>query len=107
MKEARIILPTVANGNVRSSANVHQLLAVDLAYRFGGYTAIKGSGGWLDREAGMLVTEEVTIYDVAVASHDARAAADLSDLALRAGRQLDQKAVYVRLPNGEVRIIDL
>lgn len=106
MKEARITMPLVGDFMTsEASERAHRLFSIRVAKRFGGYTATKGYGGWVDA-SGNLIEEAVTVYDIA-ATPDEAADADLVELAEWFGRELRQEAVYVRSFAGEVSIIDL
>ena len=106
MREARITMPLVGQYlTTESSERIHKLLALRIAKRFGGYTATKGYGGWVDAR-GDLIEEGVMVYDIA-ATPDEAADRDVRELAEWAGRELKQEAVYVRTFSGDVEIIDL
>lgn len=106
MKEARITMPLVGDFMTsEASERAHRLFSKLIAKRFGGYTATKGFGGWIDA-GGNLIEEAVMVYDIA-ATPDEAADADLVELAKWFGRELRQEAVYVRKLTGEVVIIDL
>jgi hypothetical protein len=103
LKEARIVMP---HGDKASSITAHNTLRQRLAEAFGGFTCYRGEGGWVDRN-GCLIRDDVTIYDIAI-DDDRDAPYELiARFAIEAGKALDQEAVYVRYPNGEVEIIDI
>lgn len=106
MKEARITMPLVGHYlTTERSELAHRLFSIRVAKRFGGYTATKGFGGWVDA-SGNLIEEAVMVYDIA-ATPDEAADVDLVELAEWFGRDMRQEAVYVRKFTGEVVIIDL
>ena len=106
MREARITMPLVGRYlTTERSERVHALLSIRIAKRFGGYTATKGYGGWIDAH-GNMIEEGVMVYDIA-ATPDEAADRDVRELAEWAGRELKQEAVYVRTFSGDVEIIDL
>ena len=93
-----------------------------LAKAFGGYTITAGRGGWLAPD-GTLHADHVLIADVAaptflpvshaggVVTHEAEragmyAAGVLIGVARDYARAADQQCVYVRLPGGDVHLID-
>lgn len=93
-----------------------------LAQSFGGYTLTSGKGGWVAPD-GTLHTDHVLIADVAVpmflpvsqaggvVTHEAEragmhATSVLFEIAREYCRAADQQCVYVRLPNGDVHLID-
>lgn len=96
MREGRIILPG-------EDGPVHDALRHALVETFGGYTATAGYGGWRDAD-GLLVSEDVTVYDVGVSiGQDWK----LHSIAREYGRKAGQEAVYVRDGHGIVQIIPL
>ena len=101
MREARIILPIVSLE--REHTTVHKGLRRLLCQSFGGCTVTQGSGAWVDGE-GNTITETVTIYDVAVEPTTLNGARVIQ-LAHNAASDLNQEAVYVRLPTGNVLIL--
>lgn len=97
LHEAQIILPaTTAGGDVR--------LNEALVLAFGGVTLTEGSGSWRGPD-GRVHSEAVHIYSVAVAKTTENGNR-LLNLARQFGILLDQLAVYLKLPNGEVRILE-
>ena len=99
MKEARIIMPIVGG----EPCNVHSFLQADILEAFGGYTAYQGSGGWTDTGS-ELVEDLSMIYDIACDEHRDSTYDQLFEIAMKAGRALNQQAVYIRYPDGYVEI---
>lgn len=101
-------------------ANEAALAALTRA--FGGYTVTAGKGGWIAPD-GTLHADHVLIVDVAVPMFlpAAQTGGAVTDETVRAGlhattvligiardyaRAADQQCVYVRLPSGDVHLID-
>jgi hypothetical protein len=103
MREARIILPKTDNRGL-SLAAIHSRLALDLVDTFGGATAADTHGLWRNG-LGVLHVEDGTAYDVAVDDNPENVA-KLRDIATAYGKAADQEAVYLRLPSGDVEIIE-
>lgn len=106
MREARIIVGRPAAQDEMHDMVIDAVLSVyamKLAEAFGGYTATAGTGGWVDN--GELITDDVIIFDVACEMRDATHD-KLFKIATELGRALDQKTVYVRYPEGFVKIED-
>jgi hypothetical protein len=102
MREALIILPNKDNaGNEIRQA--HTNLATRLIDAFGGLTTRAADGSWLDR--GKLYREPVTEYVVAYAP-TAFNDATLREIAIQAGHEAKQFAMYARFASGDVEIID-
>lgn len=99
MKEARIIMPITPN------LSAHVTMQRSLLDTFGGYTLTQGLGAWKD-ESGTLVKDQVMIYDIACDENRDRVYDQLFEIAMKAGRALGQKAVYIRYPAGKVEIAD-
>jgi len=95
MKEARLIVP-----------RHHQWQTVvekRLTEAFGGFTLIFAHGGWKDK-TGAFITEPVAVYDVAMdVTRDNRN--KLMQIARETMVALNQEAVYVRLPSGDVLLV--
>ena len=102
MREALIILPNEDNHG-RHIVAVHDRLQVALCNVFGGYTATQACGGWQSTD-GARIEESVTCYMVAMEDSQANAAV-LREIALDAGKEAKQEAMYVRYASGEVEII--
>lgn len=100
LREARIVMPYNAARDVRTD---HDNLRGDLVGAFGGYTASYGSGAWRN-DAGDTVTDVVAIYDVAIEAERDATWDTLFQIAMAAGRELKQEAVYIRYPDGHVEI---
>lgn len=97
MKEARIVMPLV-----EGKQTAHTRLANRLLEIFGGCTITHGNGLWRD-DAGRSIHDTVTIYDVAVNNEiGVNSSAKLYDIAIAAGRELNQQAVYIRYADGSV-----
>ncbi len=107
MREARIILPVVAD----LPFWVREISAFEtyLVERWGGFTRTKDKGAWLSN--GQDSREDVVIYDIAVeagpGNEDDKVLSDLYWVARSTAKRLNQEAVYLRYPNGEVVIIGL
>lgn len=102
LREARLVLPR----DVKPAPDdVHGKLRVELARTFGGYTCTQGRGGWVDG-TGTTIEELNWIYDIAMRDEfqDFR---ELKHIAVEYGRLLDQQAVYIRFPGGQVEIIEI
>lgn len=99
MKEARIIMPHAKD------PWPHHQMEVALVAAFGGFTVQhKANGAWSDK--GIIISDDVSIYDVAIEPNPDQDNA-LMRIALKAGRALNQKAVYIRFSNGMVKILDV
>lgn len=112
MKEARIIMPyttvlTYEGGEVldAKSHRVHATLKHDLIDAFSGFTRTEGEGGWLGVHGNAMI-DQVAIYDIACDEKLDETYAMLFEIALNAGRALDQQSVYIRYPDGVVEIAD-
>lgn len=101
MREMRIVMPLAAH--VPNHLQVHVEMETKFALLAGGCTAYRGTGSWVDDDTApsQLIREEVVIYDVAVEDDDAMVAR-VAGAAVDAGKALRQKAVYIRMPGGEV-----
>lgn len=99
LKEARIAMPYDPQG--LTYRYQHDELRRDLIAAFGGVTVTKGEGSW-NNEAG-----HVAIYDIAMEAERDATWDKLFQIAMKAGRQLGQKAVYIRYPDGSVEIADV
>lgn len=104
MREARIILPVLDN-NGQSLVHAHDYLKRQLCLLFGGYTATASYGGWIDQKTGKLYEEQGTAYDIAC-EHTQENRAVLVGLAQMLIELAQQKAIYLRLPNGNVQIVE-
>lgn len=104
MREARIILPVNGNDGL-SVEGAHKYLKMSLASEFGGFSAIKADGGWVDND-GALQEEPVVIYDVAAPSGVLEDKL-LHDIARVAGREAGQICVYVKDFSGNVELIKI
>jgi hypothetical protein len=102
MKEARIVMPE--NTGINESV-VHTALTQELLEAFGGFTSHRGQGAWLDN--GKTVWDDVVIYDIACDENRDYTYDKLFEIAQRAGRALDQQAVYIRYPDGFVEIANI
>lgn len=103
MREALIILPN-ADNNGRAIGHAHTNLATRLIDAFGGLTTRQAQGSWLDHDK--LYQEAVTEYVVAYEPTDFNDGT-LREIAIQAGREAKQMAVYTRFASGDVAIIDL
>ena len=101
MREARIILPI--NGKPGNEAARKSTLA-RLVSAFGGATVTQGRGIWADN-SGNLHDEPGEVVDVAC-EDNAISRATLTALARTFGQMAHELAVYLRLPSGEVLILD-
>jgi hypothetical protein len=99
MREARIIFPTEPLARERTR------FEHDLVSAFGGFTRTIGDGGWAGDD-GKTVYETVSIYDIAMRD-EFQDFGPLKNMAVEYGRRLEQEAVYVRYPSGDVEIIPL
>src|ERR1700675_5050344 len=102
MKEARIILASDQRNGEPVDSKIRGQLADLLARKFGGYTEIRGHGGFIMAD-GLLKQEFVTIYDVAMESEHYPA---LTGIAQWLCRVANQECVYVRDVDGIVRFYD-
>lgn len=93
MREARIIVPSD-----RTMGIVHELIK-----EFGGATQMRAIGSWT-APSGEIVTEEVTIIDVAYIPTEV-SDRKLYDLAWQYGQDAEQVAVYLRYGNGHVQMV--
>lgn len=93
-------LPTVDN-NGASLAHLHEAFAGLLVDRFGGATISDGAGLW--RHNGKLYREPVKVYSVAI---DREAQGAFRDIAIEAGREAGQLAVFLTV-DGKPEIAEL
>jgi hypothetical protein len=106
-KEARIILPMAADAEAVTAVETRLVAA------FGGFTSYTGTGAWRASD-GHPVVEAVRVYDVAVPAFMAGyethawhgASAELREIARDAARAMAQACVYLRLPDGEVHLVN-
>lgn len=104
MREALIILPQFANDHKTSLKPVRAKLSKALMHAFGGCTIRTAHGSWLDAK-GHPVVEPV--WEIVAACDDTPAnAQSIRALAIEAGHEGAQEAIYCRLPSGDVEIID-
>lgn len=103
LREAAIHLPILDNDG-ESLDHVHKWLASTLVARFNGATVVEGNGLWMHR--GHLYEEPVKRYLVAFSNSDANRDL-LRSIARAAGRRAKQLAMYVKMPYGDVEIIDI
>jgi hypothetical protein len=102
-REARLVLPR----DVKPAPDaVHPKLCQELARAFGGNTRTQGQGGWIDQDTDQLVEDLNWIYDIAMPD-EFQYFRQLKEIAIRYGRLLNQKAVYIRMPGGQVEIVEL
>ena len=91
MREARIILPSSADG--------HKWLRDELVFHFGGYTRYVGSGNCKGE------LEEIAIYDVAF-----DIGKTLEDILFAIAQNLlrltDEESIYLRYPSGYVVFVN-
>jgi hypothetical protein len=100
LREAKIILPLHDNDG-RDRSVVHSQVTERLVTAFGGVTTQHCEGVWCD-DNGDLYSDINIRYTVAVPPNtDAK----ICEIALWAGKELDQNSVYVTLSSGEARII--
>lgn len=101
--EARIILPLRNNDGIMLN-DLHMKVQEMLSKAFGGWTSTVGKGGWIDPVTKESQREDVVVYDVAVdQSFTTHVLLDtIAGIILTEG---EQKTVYVRYPNGIVRLI--
>jgi hypothetical protein len=100
MREGRIILPV--NGNDGEPLlQVHVALRKALVQEFGGFTAVDGAGGWVNAD-GVLVSEPVTVYDVA---GDYPMNYALRSIAAEFATLAGQDCVYCRDFDGNVELV--
>lgn len=95
LHEAQIIIPA-GLGDAR--------LNEALVQAFGGVTLTEGSGSWRGPD-GHVHSEAVSIYTVAVAKTTENGNR-LLNIARQFGILLDQLAMYLKLPTGEVRLLE-
>jgi hypothetical protein len=106
-KEARIILP------MRADAEALAEIETRLVAAFGEFTSYTGTGAWRAPD-GSVMQEAVYVYDVAVPAFVAGyethawhgASLTLREIARDAARAMAQACVYLRLPDGEVHLIN-
>jgi len=106
MRELTFILPnaTVLDSVLEPEA-AHSYVQRALCRIFGGYSAHETFGGWLDAE-GEMVFDRSIAYTVA-ADWTRAQRNQIDELIWDVGhRRLAQDAVYARLPNGKVRIVE-
>jgi len=104
MREARIILP-LADNDGKPVDTAHEYLKGRLCRLFGGFTATPVMGGWMD-DSGRLYEDRSIAYDVAMEDtyENARKVGSIAEIA---GQMAKQLAMYVRLPNGNVQILNI
>lgn len=99
LKEARIVMPLPEGGRPR-----HLEMRRQLVEAFGGYTACRGKGGWLDPVTNEVVNDNVIVYDVAIKPGQN---VKLYLIAKQTAEALNQEAVYIRYPDGVVEIVPI
>ncbi len=102
MREARLILPATDNAG-HSLDLIHDALAQRLYEAFGGFTAIRTDGAWID-DSGRLIREPGTAYDIAM-SEDGECADKLRSIAADVCGRAEQDCVYIRLASGNVEFV--
>lgn len=89
--------------NVRESHIIHQLFSHELCELFGGFTASKAIGSWVNPETGDLEVEKVLIYRVAYPENQA---CGVKELALGFAGNMRQHSVYFEV-DGAAHILEL
>jgi hypothetical protein len=103
MHESLIIVPQCDNDG-KSLAALRDSIASQMCDSFGGVTETDSRGLWKDHD-GKLFSEPVT--ELVSAADDTQAnRAALESLARQVLSDGRQKAVYLRLPNGDVEILE-
>lgn len=102
MREGRIILPVFSNTGKDLDA-LHTQVQDALVAAFGGFTATQSYGGWYDTATGRPQKEDVVVYDVA-AEEGYSTNMLLDSVVDHIFRNSDQHSVYVRYPDGEVKV---
>lgn len=100
---AQIVLPKIANDGA-SIDHAHAFLKTELCRKFGGFTALESTGGWIDPESGKAYLEPGITYQTGMADTPENVDA-LRKIAIRAGVMASQLAMAVTLPSGEFEII--
>lgn len=100
MKLAKIVLPHLDNQQ-QGLLRQHVELRHALVERWGGYTSYVGEGGWKN-DAGKVLTEGVTIYEIAMPLADV---VRLRILASEVARDARQDCVMMVTPNGDVEFV--
>ncbi|MEQ8308035.1 MAG: hypothetical protein RIA09_15875 [Hoeflea sp.] len=100
---AQIVLPKVGN-NGDSINHAHGFLKTELCRKFGGFTALESSGGWIDPETGNAYLEPGITYQTGMADTPENVAA-LLKIAIQVGVAAKQLAMAVTLPSGEFQIL--
>ena len=95
-REARIIVPASAS---RETIDAFEARIVGLA---GGFTMYWAAGVWVDPADSARCSEGVYIYDIAIDESEEDLLLEHAEFVRSAA---NQKAVYVRLPCGEVRFV--
>ncbi len=99
LRESSFILPVVGNEGEDLEC-VHKVLRMHLSRYYGGYTGEQVFGGWLD-DKGELFTDHSIRYTVAHLDTLFERNVML-DTAIKYGAMAGQKAIYVKLSNGNV-----
>lgn len=99
MREARIILPNC----MPDCVNANRWLETEIVRCFGGCTRSFGFGSWVDDE-GCVISEPISIYDIAVPDIQASRSA-LFRMAWTVADMAKQDCVYLRFPDGEVQLV--
>jgi hypothetical protein len=103
MQEALLIVPNADNDGA-SLAALRDSIASQMCDAFGGVTENDAQGLWKD-DSGKVYSEPVTRL-VSAADDTQANVAELESLARQVLHDGKQKAVYLRLPNGQVEIIE-
>jgi hypothetical protein len=104
LKECRIILPLTDNVGASLASEI-TWLARHLANKFGGSTRFTlAEGNWLDGDD-VLIEDAVIVFDVAVPDTEATCKYLLA-LCKWLRRTTHQDCVYLRLPTGEVLLVE-
>jgi hypothetical protein len=104
LREARIIIPLKTNDGVSLGDEI-RWLGKRLTMKFGGYTQFTlAKGGW-EGDNGKWIEELVQVFDVAVPDTEA-SCKYLTMLCKWLRRTCYQESIYLRLPTGEVLLVE-
>ena len=97
-KEYRIVIPLLP-----FTDEGHYIIQMALTKRFGGFTVVQGTGGWMAESASPLERENVMVYTVSI---DPESFLSLRDFAGWVREKGEQDCVHFCFPNGDVLPVD-
>lgn len=105
LHEVKFILPEYNPDGILQE-EVHTELESELVRVFGGFVVTASESIKMDKVANELVHDDVLIYEV-VLEDTALHLTRIKNMAVQFAKQLKQKFVYFKQPNGEVYFLDV